>query len=75
MNSAQLRAARALLNWTQSELSTAAGIADRTIRLFEAEQRQPQAQTLLALQAALESAGVIFMSTDVGVGVLLRDRG
>lgn len=68
----QIRAARALLDWTQDELATKAAVALRTIRLFEAGDRQPHQQTLDRLQGALEEAGVQFLETKAGVGVLLK---
>ena len=68
----QIRAARALLDWTQDELATKAAVALRTIRLFEAGDRLPHQQTLDRLQGALEEAGVQFLETKAGVGVLLK---
>jgi len=68
----QIRAAIALLDWTQDELATKADVALRTIRLFEAGDRQPHRQTLDRLQGVLEEAGVQFLETKAGVGVLLN---
>ncbi|GLQ56570.1 helix-turn-helix domain-containing protein [Devosia nitrariae] len=70
----QLRAARALLNWTQKELAARAGVATRTIRLFESGSRNPYAQTIAQLQSALEDAGIEFLTTKAGVGVMLLQR-
>lgn len=67
----QIRAARALLDWTQGDLATKAVVALRTIRLFEAGDRQPHQHTIDRLQGVLEQAGVRFIETDAGVGVLL----
>jgi transcriptional regulator with XRE-family HTH domain len=69
---AQLRAARALLNMTQDELSVAAGVATKTIATFEAEGRVPRDATVEKLQSSLEAVGVIFIDTDIGAGVILR---
>jgi transcriptional regulator with XRE-family HTH domain len=73
ITSAQLRAARALVDWKQSDLADHSNVAERTIRLFEREQRKPYAQTLDALQGALERAGVLFIETEAGRGVVLID--
>lgn len=67
----QLRAARALLDWTQDDLAAKSGVAAQTIRLFEAGSRQPYRQTLDELQSALEDAGIEFLASDVAVGVML----
>lgn len=72
---AQCRAARGLLDWTQSDLSEATGLSAVTIRAFEkgGEMRESN-RTLIAL--ALEKAGVeLIPENGGGVGVRLRDRG
>lgn len=71
LTAAQLRAARALINITQDELATRAGVATKTIATFESEGRAPRDATLVKLQGALEEAGVVFVETDIGVGVIL----
>lgn len=75
MNAAQLRAARALINITQEELASRAGVAAKTIASFEAEGRAPREATLVKLQATLERDGVVFVESDVGVGVFLSRDG
>lgn len=73
---AQCRAARALLDWNQAELSERANVALSTVRRFENGAHQPIANNLAAIRAALESAGVIFIDQNGnGPGVRLRDRG
>jgi transcriptional regulator with XRE-family HTH domain len=57
---AQCRAARGLLNWTQEDLSHAAGVSPKTVVDYEQENRDPFSKTVEALQDALESAGVEF---------------
>src|SRR3712207_1715991 len=69
--SAQCRAARALLNWSQDQLEAAAKVARKTIADFEREARQPHPRTLAAIRAALEAAGVEFTDGDAP-GVRLR---
>ncbi|CAN7385658.1 helix-turn-helix transcriptional regulator [Devosia sp. LjRoot16] len=73
ITAAQLRAARALINMTQDDLATAAEVATKTIATFEAEGRAPRGATVEKLQAALESVGVVFIETDNGAGVILRE--
>ncbi|WP_041247747.1 helix-turn-helix domain-containing protein [Komagataeibacter medellinensis] len=70
---AQCRAARALLNWSQSQLEAASQVAKKTIADFEREARTPYPRTLTALRTALEAAGVEFIAENGGgAGVRLR---
>lgn len=76
--SAQIRAARALLEWTQQELAAAAKLSVPTVRRMESE-RGPAASTpanVEAVRRALEGAGVVFLEAGQnvmgGVGVRLR---
>jgi transcriptional regulator with XRE-family HTH domain len=62
----QCRAARALLDWSQSQLALAAGVGVSTVKLFEKGGRQPMRQNLEAMRRALEEAGVDFLG-DRGV--------
>ena len=66
---AQCRAARALIDWTQSDLEKAARVAKKTIADFERAARTPYDRTLGALRDALEAAGVEFLDDN---GVRLR---
>lgn len=73
MTPAQSRAARALINWTQPALSKAAGLGLSTVVDFERERRQVAQQSVQAMKAALENAGVIFVAENgEGPGVRLR---
>ena len=57
----QIRAARALIGWTQKDLGNAIGVDERQIRFWE--RRLPTNQTkLLALVEAFKAAGVEFIS-------------
>ena len=73
---AQSRAGRALINWSQSQLSEAAGVARATLAEFESGKRTPIANNLDSIRRALEAAGVIFQAEgetpDGGPGVRLR---
>ena len=73
IDAVQCRAARALLDWTQADLSTATGLSKVTLRAFEkgGEMRDSN-RTLLRL--AFEKAGVEFIDQNGGgPGVRLRD--
>lgn len=62
---AQVRAARGLLDWRQTELAKAAKVGVRTVIDFEADRRKPIAINLTALRQALEEAGVAFTARGV----------
>jgi transcriptional regulator with XRE-family HTH domain len=72
----QIRASRALLNWSAVELANNAGLGVATIRRIELNDGLPSsnAQTLQAIKKALEIAGVEFIgSPDDRPGVRLRE--
>ncbi|MFO0578878.1 MAG: helix-turn-helix transcriptional regulator [Polyangia bacterium] len=70
----QCKAARALLDWSQTDLAEAAGVHFRTVHDFENGVRKPMPSTLAVLQRALEEGGVLFIPTNGGgPGVRLRD--
>lgn len=78
LTSAQIRAARALVEWTQPRLAEAAKLSVPTIRRMESD-RGPSASTLANVEAvrrALEEAGVVFLDPGKnltgGAGVRLR---
>ncbi len=69
----QSRAARALLDWGQLQLASAANLGESTVRDFEKGRRVPSTNNLAAIRAALEAAGVIFVDENgEGPGVRLR---
>lgn len=73
MKPAQVRMARAALNWSLADLAKAAGVHRNTISNFETERYGGSDEALNAIQAALESAGVIFVAENgEGPGVRLR---
>ncbi len=73
MNTAQCRAGRGLLNWSQDRLAEAAGVSVTALRNFERGATQPMRANLAAIRAALESAGVEFIAENGGgAGVRLR---
>ncbi|MFK4724630.1 transcriptional regulator with XRE-family HTH domain [Bradyrhizobium niftali] len=58
---AQLRAARAWLNWTQAELAKAASVAKTVVNRYEQGHSVPQAESLNKVRETLETAGIRFM--------------
>ena len=71
----QIRAARALIRWTALDLAESSGIAISTIKRYELMDGVPagNVKTLVAIQQALEVAGIEFIgSPDDGPGVRLR---
>lgn len=75
MTPAQCRAARGLLEWTQSQLAAAARVGISTVRSFEKGVHTPVTHNLAAIRTALESAGVEFINDERGDGVVrLRDK-
>ena len=70
----QIRAARALLGWKQTDLAKASGISEMSVKNIERGATDPRVSTLKALQEALEAAGVIFLdrNPDGGPGVRLK---
>ena len=58
----QIRAARALIGWTQKDLGNAIGVDERQIRFWERRLPTNKAK-LLTLIDAFKAAGVEFIST------------
>jgi transcriptional regulator with XRE-family HTH domain len=74
---AQLRAARALLGWSQAELAKSSGVAIATIKRMEGARGLPKTavENLWKVQQALQAAGVIFIEeNDEGPGVRFRKQ-
>ena len=72
----QIRAARALIGWTQLDLAKASGVSEISIKNIERGATDPRASTLEAFQRAFERAGVVFLepgdTRDGGEGVRLK---
>ncbi|WP_348641872.1 helix-turn-helix transcriptional regulator [Mesorhizobium sp. B2-4-9] len=62
----QIRAARALIDWTRDDLANASGLTVRTLARIESSQTVPRQTTLEALAKALETAGIEFISQNGG---------
>ena len=72
---AQIRAARSLLGWKQSELAKAADLSLTALNNIERGAADPRVSTLAGIQKALEAAGIVFIAENGGgPGVRLRDR-
>lgn len=59
----QIRAARALLNWSGKDLAAKAGLSWATVQRAEAAAGVPRMEThnMMAIQGALEGAGIVFI--------------
>src|SRR5258708_30523492 len=63
-----VRAARALLAWSQQDLAKAAKVATSTVADFERGSRTPVANNAQAIREALEGAGIRFLPTGAIIG-------
>ena len=73
--SSQIRAARALLGWSQSKLARGAGIGLATLQRIEQNDGVVRGNfsTILKIQKVLEQAGIHFTDDEVGqIGVRLQ---
>lgn len=71
-----IRAARALVGWSQRELAAASGISEVAIKNIERGATDPRLSTLTAIAEAFDRAGVLFLEAgdvrDGGPGVRLK---
>src|ERR1700743_152574 len=68
LSAKQVRAARALLAWSQQELAKKAGVAASTVADFERGHRTPVPNNAEAMRTALERAGVSFLPGGAIIG-------
>lgn len=71
----QIKAARALLGWSATELAERCGIGSATVKRYELQDGYPKAtvQNLAAIQAVFEDAGVEFLGDPLAnPGVMLH---
>ena len=66
ITSAQCRAARGLLAWSQQELADAARVGVVTVHQLEAGTSEPRRATLEVVRNAFEKAGVEFIDENGG---------
>lgn len=71
VSSRQIRAARALLGWSQQDLADKAVLSLNAVKRLENGQVDPRLSTVLAVRKALEGAGVefLFPGREKGEGV------
>ena len=75
VTSAQVRMARAALNWTVRDLAEATGLHRNTVTNLEVGRYAGDPETLSNIKRVLEKAGVEFIDENGGgPGVRLRDR-
>jgi transcriptional regulator with XRE-family HTH domain len=73
----QVKAARALLGWSQSDLARHSGISEPTIARLESAEGQlgGRGETVKKIRVALEKSGIEFIDENGGgQGVRLRKR-
>jgi transcriptional regulator with XRE-family HTH domain len=67
----QLRAARALLGWTQETLADRALVSLTALKRLESGNKAVFESTQDQVRRTLEAAGIVFLSSDQGEGVML----
>ena len=73
VEAAQVRAARALIGWSQAKLAETAGVPVSTINAFETGAPDRVANEAVdKIRIALEAAGVVFIPKDGGAGIGVR---
>ena len=73
----QIRAARALLDWSGQELSDRCGISLKTLRRYEPQDGIPSGNTkvLESIKSVLEESGIIFSGDPIkSPGVSLNQK-
>jgi len=77
ITSAQIRAARGMLDWTRSDLSEKSSVGFSSMQRLESADGVPGAQfkTLEAIKEAFEKAGIEFIgSPEEGAGVRWKTK-
>ena len=67
----QIKAARALLGWSQAQLAEAAGLSDPSIKRLELERLTVSQETVDKAMATLEADGIQFLGA---TGVDLKKK-
>jgi transcriptional regulator with XRE-family HTH domain len=66
ITSAQIRAARGLLKWTQAALAHKAALSVVTLNMIESDTVNPRKGTMEAIRSVLEEGGVEFIGENGG---------
>lgn len=76
MTGNQLKAARALIGWSQAQVAEASGLSIPTVKRAEGQAAlSASTEAIAAICSALEAAGVEFIADQgQGVGVRLRNE-
>ena len=77
ITSAQIRSARAMLDWSREQLSTQSGVGISALMRLESAEGVPSGniKTFEAVQKAFENAGIEFIGTpDDGAGVRWKSK-
>ena len=69
---AQIRAARAFLDWSQEQLAVAAEVGINSVRDVESQKRPADSGAVTSIKRALENAGLIFLTADEDEGPGVR---
>ena len=64
ITTAQIRGARGILNWSQSDLAERTGISATSIGSIENSQSTPRESTLKAIRTAFEKGGIEFLGSE-----------
>ncbi len=72
----QIRAARALLGWSQTDLADNAVISETALMKLETGRADTRTSTVIKVRQALEAAGVEFVNRPDGkIGVMVKSTG
>ncbi|MGX5708105.1 transcriptional regulator [Brucella lupini] len=75
MTAEQIRAARAMLRWKQSDLASSSRVSEETIKRLE-KMSGPllavNASTIAAIESAFKREGIEFLG-ETGVGMIVKD--
>ncbi len=76
ISSAQIRAARALLDWSMTDLASAAQVSISTVKRFERGSDQPVSDDVVdMMRDAAETEGIRFLPDDgTGLGIRFQRR-
>ena len=75
VTASQIRAARALLGWSQRDLADKSLLSETAILKLETEQVDSRTSTLMKVRHALEAAGIEFIDRSDGMkGVAFKPK-